>query len=607
MTTKYQSPIGHGMQFFDANGDPLSGGKLYTYQAGTTTAKATYKDNAGAASHTNPVVLGADGFVPGGALWLDTDVAYKFTLKSADDAITYFTVDNVAGLADKAYVDSLAQDEWISGPTPTFIDATSFSVSGDQTTALHAGRAIKLTDSSTLYGVITAASYSAGPGLTTVTVLINDGTDLSGSLSAIAYGFQSATENQLSLPAVRRVIFLEDADHDLYLDADYVIDPTTPRTLTLQNSYKKGMRPRVVNLASGQAVTINTQDGDTLMSLTDGSVYLEAKQDSPTDDTHWQNSPSLLLNPVISGSASGTATLPTAMLKEDNGITQGMLGDASVGQGELKSASQIDSEAALGNGLSHATAASGGTYTFNVFWSAATGLADLRYVAHLSTNTYTTTSVLRNNAGTASNIYFNSRYIQASPPYDLGSGEIPLFVFVSLDAGGRIVGVNVAPDPPWANNGPTPLNPLHPRVRSDVDPESRARRPRWLRVPKQGRPGPGAGKNEIDAYLARLADPGNPEHYQEIEITQAVKNRDMALIPHPWQASEIIGAGSVVLLDPCCDLMERLLHIHEAGMADEQVSDLLMNDWLRIDTRTELDVARPPGVRSLPVQWRAHG
>jgi hypothetical protein len=144
-------------------------------------------------------------------------------------------------------------------------------------------------------------------------------------------------------------------------------------------------------------------------------------------------------------------------------------------------------------------------------------------------------------------------------------------------------------------------------VRSDVDPESRARRPRWLRVPKQGRPGPGAGKNEIDAYLARLADPGNPEHYQEIEITQAVKNRDMALIPHPWQASEIIGAGSVVLLDPCCDLMERLLHIHEAGMADEQVSDLLMNDWLRIDTRTELDVARPPGVRSLPVQWRAHG
>ena len=288
MTNKYQSPIGHGMQFFDANGDPLSGGKLYTYQAGTTTDKAAYKDNAGAASHTNPVVLGADGFVPGGALWLDTDVAYKFTLKSADDAITYFTVDNVAGLADKAYVDSLAQDEWISGPTPTFIDATSFSVSGDQTTALHAGRAIKLTDSSTLYGVITAASYSAGPGLTTVTVLINDGTDLSGSLSAIAYGFQSATENQLSLPAVRRVIFLEDADHDLYLDADYVIDPTTTRTLTLQNSYKKGMRPRVVNLASDQKVQIDTQDGDTKCSFQDGEMELRALQDTPTDKTHWR-------------------------------------------------------------------------------------------------------------------------------------------------------------------------------------------------------------------------------------------------------------------------------------------------------------------------------
>jgi len=41
------SPIGGaGAQFFDNNGTPLSGGKLYAYEAGTTTPKTTYTSAA---------------------------------------------------------------------------------------------------------------------------------------------------------------------------------------------------------------------------------------------------------------------------------------------------------------------------------------------------------------------------------------------------------------------------------------------------------------------------------------------------------------------------------------------------------------------------------
>lgn len=49
------------LQFFDDNGDPLVGGKIYTYEAGTTTPKATYMDASGTIPATNPIVLDAAG------------------------------------------------------------------------------------------------------------------------------------------------------------------------------------------------------------------------------------------------------------------------------------------------------------------------------------------------------------------------------------------------------------------------------------------------------------------------------------------------------------------------------------------------------------------
>lgn len=48
-------------RFFDRCGKPLSGGKVYTYDANTTTDKATYKDPYGLTPNTNPVILDAAG------------------------------------------------------------------------------------------------------------------------------------------------------------------------------------------------------------------------------------------------------------------------------------------------------------------------------------------------------------------------------------------------------------------------------------------------------------------------------------------------------------------------------------------------------------------
>ncbi|VWX31352.1 hypothetical protein ENHY17A_50161 [Moraxellaceae bacterium 17A] len=48
-------------RFFDRCGKPLAGGKIYTYEANTTTPKATYKDPYGLTPNTNPIILDAAG------------------------------------------------------------------------------------------------------------------------------------------------------------------------------------------------------------------------------------------------------------------------------------------------------------------------------------------------------------------------------------------------------------------------------------------------------------------------------------------------------------------------------------------------------------------
>jgi hypothetical protein len=76
--------------------------------------------------------------------------------------------------------------EWIDlGDAPTYVSASSFTISGDVTTTYTKGRRVKLTDSGTLYGVITASTYS-NPN-TTISVALDSGS-LSGALSAVAGG-----------------------------------------------------------------------------------------------------------------------------------------------------------------------------------------------------------------------------------------------------------------------------------------------------------------------------------------------------------------------------------------------------------------------------------
>jgi hypothetical protein len=80
-------------KFYDTNGAVLAGGKLYTYQAGTTTPLATYTDQTEGTANANPVILDANGEA---LVWIGSN-SYKFVLKDSSD-VTLYTWDNIAAV-----------------------------------------------------------------------------------------------------------------------------------------------------------------------------------------------------------------------------------------------------------------------------------------------------------------------------------------------------------------------------------------------------------------------------------------------------------------------------------------------------------------------------
>ena len=127
-------------QFFDNNGLPLAGGKIYTYAAGSTTPQAAYTDSSGNTALPNPIILDGSGRA---SIWL-LNIGYKMVVKDSND-VTLYTIDNVNPFAIGAgtIVTSMLADGAVT---------TSKLADGAATTA-------KIAD-----GAITAAKLAAGVG-----------------------------------------------------------------------------------------------------------------------------------------------------------------------------------------------------------------------------------------------------------------------------------------------------------------------------------------------------------------------------------------------------------------------------------------------------------
>lgn len=184
-------------QFEDDNGNLLSGGLLFIYSAGSSTKATTYTESDGVTANANPIVLNSRGEMPNGC-YVESGT-YKAVLAPANDTdpptSAIRTRDNLTPKNDT----STTVDQFVaSGLAPTFVNATQFTVPGDQRTELHVGRRIRTSNSGgTGYHTITVSAFGA---LTTVTV-VNEGVGLDAGLASLSLGLLRA-DDKSAIPGV---------------------------------------------------------------------------------------------------------------------------------------------------------------------------------------------------------------------------------------------------------------------------------------------------------------------------------------------------------------------------------------------------------------------
>jgi len=196
MALGFLSPIGGaGWQFFTDSGLILSGGKIFTYLAGTTTPAATYTTSSLGTPNANPIILDGSGRPPN-EIWLQQGITYKFILNDSNgNLLSESTFDNISGINDVSNTNTFS--EWLSNNlVTTFISTTSFSVPGNQLTLFTVNRRILTQNSGgTVYGYISASSF--GSGITTVTVVTDSGV-LDSGLSSVSLGFTDPTHSSIN-------------------------------------------------------------------------------------------------------------------------------------------------------------------------------------------------------------------------------------------------------------------------------------------------------------------------------------------------------------------------------------------------------------------------
>jgi hypothetical protein len=162
MTSYTLSPVwGAGAQLFDNSGNVLTGGKIETYEAGTTTLAVTYTNPIGSIFNSNPIVADASGRLSN-EIWLSVGTAYKFVLKDANNVLIA-TYDNIPSSPQPPITNDASSISYEQGYTVTAgaftVGATYLITSVGSTNFVGIGAAANVT------GILfTATGVGSGTG-----------------------------------------------------------------------------------------------------------------------------------------------------------------------------------------------------------------------------------------------------------------------------------------------------------------------------------------------------------------------------------------------------------------------------------------------------------
>lgn len=247
MAVNLSSLAGAGQQFFDNNGVPLSGGKLFSYAAGTTTPQTTYTSITGVTAHSNPIILNSAGRVPTGEIWLTAGSNYKFVLTTSVDVLIA-TWDNITGINGTGITSNAINVEY----DPPFTGAVSTNVE------------LKLSEIPSIndFGGVGDGVFNNSPALTAVdnsglnVIIIPEGTYRLATASATPtnlLGFGGEFQQDVGTFFPKQLLDFGSYDYTYSLRtfraADYTATPVENYTTIPEGS---NFRYRLVNFAGYQ-------------------------------------------------------------------------------------------------------------------------------------------------------------------------------------------------------------------------------------------------------------------------------------------------------------------------------------------------------------------
>jgi hypothetical protein len=268
------------------------------------------------------VIANGAGASDAQALWQPEGIVLKLVLAPSTDSDPPLsplrTYDNIAGINDTA----VTQDQWVNGPTPTYVSATSFTLVGDQTSTFHIGRRIKTSNTGgTVYSTISDSAYTS---LTTITV-VNDSGVLDSGLSEVDYSLLSAIND--AVPRDQQ-LKAESITHEMTSDADYTLTDyenlsgryiitDTVVTLTVARNIIVSIDERsfIAQNDTAETLTFKTSAGtgiDVLAGNTD-TLYCDGT------DVIVSGNPRLIASEEVTGSAQTTIDFPVLDLNAHGG------------------------------------------------------------------------------------------------------------------------------------------------------------------------------------------------------------------------------------------------------------------------------------------------